>query len=85
MLRSSLGTTRAAPSFAKEPTYDPRALFLTWQRDPTTTMTVQWLGAEKDAVDRPIWFAKQGTNAWRRKPAAARPFPMTDHSIFAPS
>lgn len=71
-----------APAFAKEPSYDPRALFLTWQRDPTTTMTVQWLGAENDAVERPIWFAKHGTNAWHKKPAAARQFPMTDHSIL---
>jgi hypothetical protein len=70
------------PTFAKEPSYDPRALFLTWQRDPTTTMTVQWLGAEQDAAERPIWYAKQGTSAWHKKPAAARPFPMTDHSIL---
>lgn len=80
---SALGADAAGvPPFAKEPTYDPTALFLTWQRDPTTTMTVQWLGSEKDAVDRPIWFAKQGTDAWRNEPAAAKPFPMTDHSLL---
>ncbi len=71
-----------APSFAKDPTYDPRALFLTWQRDPTTTMTVQWLGSERDSVERPIWFARQGSDAWRVKPATAHPFPMTEHSIL---
>ena len=51
----------SAPAFAAKPTFEPTALFLTWQRDPTTTMTVQWIGDEKDAADRPIWFAKQGT------------------------
>src|SRR5262245_49824039 len=33
------------------PAFVPAALstlFLTWQRDPTTTMTVQWVGAEAD-------------------------------------
>ena len=26
--------------------YSPDTLFLTWHRDPTTTMTVQWLGSD---------------------------------------
>ena len=26
-----------APSFADKPSFNPQALFLTWQRDPTTT------------------------------------------------
>jgi hypothetical protein len=46
------------PKFAGESTFEPTATFLTWQRDPTTTMTVQWIGAEKDAenlsADRPL-------------------------------
>ena len=29
----------------------PDTLFLTWQRDPTTTMTVQWVGPARDAAD----------------------------------
>ena len=28
---------------------DPDTLFLTWQRDPTTTMTLQWVGPEAPA------------------------------------
>lgn len=71
-----------APAFAVEPSYDPTALFLTWQHDPTTTMTVQWLGAAQDAVDRPIWYSKEGSQAWKKQPATARPFPMTETSIM---
>ncbi len=54
-----------APTFAEKPTFEPTALFLTWQRDPTTTMTVQWVGEAKDAETRPIYFAKVGEDAWR--------------------
>ncbi len=72
----------ASPAFAKEATYEPTALFLTWQRDPTTTMTVQWIGAASDAAQRPIWYAKKGASAWRQQPATARQFPMTEHSIL---
>lgn len=33
--------------------YDPNTLFLTWQQDPTTTITIQWIGPET-AADRSI-------------------------------
>src|SRR3954471_8475280 len=42
------------PKFAERPTFEPTALFLTWQRDPTTTMTVQWVGSETDGAKRPV-------------------------------
>jgi acid phosphatase type 7 len=73
---------QAAPLFANKPSFEPAALFLTWQRDPTTTMTIQWIGGEKDAATRPIWYAKDGTHLWQSKPGTARPFPMTDRWIF---
>ncbi len=72
----------AAPSFAPKPTFEPSALFLTWQRDPTTTMTVQWVGDAKDAAKRPIWFSKAGTELWQSQPWTSRPFPLTDRTIF---
>src|SRR5580692_3330894 len=72
----------AVPAFAEKPTFDPSALFLTWQRDPTTTMTVQWVGEEKDAATRPIWFAKEGTKEWKSQTWSSRKFPLTDLMIF---
>jgi acid phosphatase type 7 len=73
----------ARPAFAETPTFDPVALFLTWQRDPTTTMTIQWVGAEQDAKTRPIWYARQGSMEWKHAaPTLVRRFPMTDLWIF---
>lgn len=66
------------PAFAARPAHNPTGLFLTWQRDPTTTMTIQWVGNEKDAVERPVWYAKSGDQAWRSQVGTARPFPMLD-------
>jgi acid phosphatase type 7 len=73
---------QAAPVFAPKPTYQPTALFLTWQKDPTTTMTIQWVGDEKDAVNRPIWYSKQGTGVWQQQTGNARRFPMTNQWVL---
>ncbi len=70
------------PKFAEQPTFKPQALFLTWQRDPTTTMTVQWLGSEEDGAQRPIWYAKKGTQEWRQQGYSIRRFPLSDRWIF---
>jgi hypothetical protein len=70
------------PTFAARPTFKPTGLFLTWQRDPTTTMTVQWVGSEADAAQRPVWFAKKGTQDWQTQGYSNRRFPMSDHWIF---
>ena len=39
---------------ADDPPFHPDTLFLTWQRDPTTTMTVQWIGARGETADTTI-------------------------------
>jgi acid phosphatase type 7 len=76
------GNLQAAPSFAAKPTFNPEALFLTWQRDPTTTMTVQWVGDEKEAASRPIWYAKAGSEDWKSQTWSTRDFPKTERKIF---
>ena len=38
--------------------WKPDTLFLTWRRDPTTTMTVQWIAPA--ATDIPIGFTEAG-------------------------
>ena len=43
--------------------YDPVAVYLTWQRDPTTTMTVQWI-TEVNKTDDEIYYQKEGDNTW---------------------
>src|SRR5580704_15587507 len=77
------GPTDAKPAFAPHATFDPPALFLTWQHDPTTTMTVQWIGEEeKDGLTRPIWYAKDHSEEWRSLPARSSRFPLTNRWIF---
>src|SRR4029079_7183757 len=70
------------PKFAERPTFEPTALFLTWQRDPTTTMTIQWVGSEADGAKRPVWFAKKGSQVWHKKGYSKRRFPISDHWIL---
>jgi hypothetical protein len=83
MYRSLGSTVHAAPVFAETPTFNPRALFLTWQRDPTTTMTIQWVGDnEDDGTKRPVWYSKRSSQLWRKQEHAARPYPDSDSWIF---
>lgn len=79
----AFGKSPNLPSvLAERPAFKPRALFLTWQRDPTTTMTVQWIGTESEAAQRPICFAKKDGQIWQTAGYSTRRFPMSDHWIF---
>ena len=101
-----LATTLAAPALLgqdkpaaprpdvppDERSFHPDTLFLTWQRDPTTTMTIQWVG--KTADDPVIRFADRGKGEWVTGPTArGKRFPVgqsffgyptgpTDLSVF---
>jgi hypothetical protein len=75
-------TPCGVPKFAERPTFEPPALFLTWQSDPTTTMTVQWIGSEADGAKRPVWYAKKGSQKWRTKGYSNRRFPVSDDWIL---
>jgi len=58
----------------------PDTLFLTWQRDPTTTMTVQWLGPE--SPDPPaIQFATLDTPVWQLAKTVTKPYPNTAFKV----
>jgi hypothetical protein len=66
--------------------FQPATLFLTWQRDPTTTMTVQWVGTRGETADTNIYYAPvKGdwwTNRWQVQPTIANPYPLTDFKVF---
>src|SRR5687768_4097235 len=64
------------------PLFAPTTLFLTWQRDPTTTMTVQWIGTMGETRDTTVTFTKDPEGAWESMPTTARPYPMTDFKVF---
>src|SRR6187402_270953 len=58
----------------------PESLFLTWRTDPTTTITIQWVGPEV-AADSSIRFAlasdKENASKWQSEKPQLRPFPST--------
>lgn len=62
--------------------FRPDTLFLTWQRDPTTTMTVQWIGAAGETTDTNIYYATLLQLHWKSQAATARPYPRTSLKVF---
>jgi hypothetical protein len=62
--------------------FQPSTLFLTWQRDPTTTMTVQWVGAGGETADTKITYAALPGFRWSTEPTTTKPYPMTDLKVF---
>lgn len=50
--------------YPEDPTFQPETLFLTWQRDPTTTMTIQWVGTQGETSDYRIFY-RSSLTPWR--------------------
>ena len=70
---------KAAPP--PEVNKDPLAsLFLTWQQDPTTTMTVQWVGADS-ATDASIQYAPLEAAEWKTTNSSTKPFTNTEMTV----
>src|SRR5947208_1946788 len=66
---------KAPPVVSKDPL---ASLFLTWQQDPTTTMTVQWVGAESAADIR---VAPVAGGDFRTGKTSTKPFPDTEFKV----
>src|SRR6478672_7048095 len=58
---------------ADDPAFQPSTLFLTWQRDPTTTMTVQWVGARGETADTTVSYTAAKIGPWQNQPTTAKP------------
>jgi hypothetical protein len=93
-LGASLAGLASAPLFgADKPTksiqkptedspFQPNTLFLTWQRDPTTTMTVQWVGTRGETTDPKVYYSAAKAGPWQDQPTTAKPYPLTDFKVF---
>jgi hypothetical protein len=57
-------------------------LFLTWQRDPTTTMTVQWIGPDSETADTKVSYATLKAETWQAHATTVKPYPLTDLKVF---
>jgi hypothetical protein len=62
--------------------FQPSTLFLTWQRDPTTTMTVQWVGTVGETSDTKVSYSAIGTGEWETEATSIKTYPMTDFKVF---
>src|SRR5262249_39563373 len=67
------------------PSFKPNTLFLTWQRDPTTTMTIQWIGTRGETADTTISYSAAAAgdgSVPQVQPTVPRPYPNTDFKVF---
>lgn len=53
-------------------------LVLTWQRDPTTTMTIDWHRRGGDGTAEELEYRPLGAAEWRKSEAEGRDFPFTE-------
>lgn len=60
--------------------FAPNTLFLTWQRDPTTTMTIQWVGPESGR-NTSIQYRTVAGEVWQTEKTATKPFPNTELKV----
>ncbi|HZZ73648.1 MAG TPA: metallophosphoesterase family protein [Pirellulales bacterium] len=65
-----------------EPAFQPSTLFLTWQRDPTTTMTVQWVGTRGETADTKVYYSSGASFVWSAQETVAKPYAQTDFKVF---
>ena len=78
ILFSPLEITRAAD----ESPSAPLALYLTWQQDPTTTMTVDWhVGPEDDKNEPMLHYKQAGSEEWKSARAYRQFFPYSNRTI----
>src|SRR5687768_5294695 len=74
-------TTSSATIPVLNQTFDPVALYLTWKKDPTTTMTVRWqtvVGAAPGAIVTRLESRKIKSEAWLSHKAVALPMPHSN-------
>jgi acid phosphatase type 7 len=65
-----------------EAAFQPSTLFLTWQRDPTTTMTVQWVGTKGETAETTVRYCEVGEDFWEEQPAIDKPYPLSDFKVY---
>jgi hypothetical protein len=67
-------------SVSAQDTMDPLGMMLTWQRDPTTTMTIDWY-TQDAAAPVVVNYRARGASEWLQTRGDTRAFPFTDRHI----
>lgn len=60
------------PLFAGQ---EPLPVYLTWQNDPSTTMTIQWL-SPPETLEAQVQYQKVGENQWAVVQGVCKPLPL---------
>lgn len=71
----------AVPPSGNDQEPEPAALFLTWQQDPTTTMTIDWHTESGDGTESILYYRKEGSGEWVTTSASQVDFPYSDRII----
>lgn len=88
-LLAAFATGHAEPAATNLPVVPakPEALYLTWQRDPATTMTIHWLTDwEKGFRDTVLEYrgaSGDSDRAWSRVTGASHPMPYTTRMVHS--
>jgi len=72
------GVSAVAPGNTSIP-FDPPAVYLTWQHDPTTTMTIQWHSAGRR--DDLVQYRRLDEVGWRTANGSHHPMPYVDRMV----
>jgi len=56
-------------------------VILTWQQDPTTTVTIQWIGPDQ-AADPELRYVRRDGSNWQPAKTAIRPYQGTELRVF---
>lgn len=78
-------TSKDTPSNKEDsiiPSFQPSTLFLTWQRDPTTTMTIQWVGTVGETSDPNVYYSAASESVQQKQLPILKPYPMSDLKVF---
>jgi acid phosphatase type 7 len=70
------GKKASGPAVSSQPL---DSLFLTWQQDPTTTMTLQWVGPAGGGTT--IHYSPLATDDWKTAQAGLKPYPGTEMQV----
>jgi hypothetical protein len=79
--RAQVVTTPGGPTPVVNQGFDPIALYLTWHKDPTTTMTVRWqtlVGATPATIVTRVEYRKLESDTWLSHNAVAIPMPHSN-------
>jgi acid phosphatase type 7 len=60
---------------------DPLALYLTWQQDPSTTMTIDWHSVDQK-LPAVVEYRLKGTEDWQNMSASSHEFPFSQRTIL---